>query len=137
MTPPTSHLVKYKYPAIAWAVVIFILSSVPSSAIPKMDILSHDKLIHGTIFFIFGIFVYRALDPGIASHRFNWKRALVSFAIVAGYGILDELHQHFVPGRTPDVYDALADAFGGLISLVAMFWYVRMRSRELGKKPQT
>ncbi|MGA2623632.1 MAG: VanZ family protein [Bacteroidota bacterium] len=128
---------KYRYPAIIWAVVIFILSSVPSSAIPKMDILSHDKLIHGTIFFIFGVFVYRALAPGNASHRFNWKRALVSFAIVAGYGILDELHQHFVPGRTPDIYDALADALGGLISLMAMFGYVRIRFPDLKKKLQT
>jgi len=128
---------KYKYPAIVWAVVIFILSSVPSSAMPKMDILSHDKLIHGTIFFIFGVFVYRALDPGNASQLFSWKRALVSFAIVAGYGILDELHQHFVPGRTPDIYDALADAVGGLIACVAMFGYLRMRFSELKKKPQT
>ncbi len=135
MTPPGSGLMKYKYPAIVWAVVIFLLSSVPSSEIPKLEILSHDKLIHETIFFIFGVFVYRALDPGIASHVFNWKRALVSFAIVVGYGILDELHQHFVPGRTPDIYDALADATGGLISLVVMFGYVRMRFSGLNKNP--
>jgi VanZ family protein len=31
------------------------------------------------------------------------------------YAVLDEIHQAFVPGRTADVYDALADVIGVLI----------------------
>jgi VanZ family protein len=40
---------------------------------------------------------------------------LGAFLFTIVYGILDEVHQMYVPGRSPDVYDAMADAFGALL----------------------
>jgi len=46
------------------------------------------------------------------------------------YGILDEIHQYFVPGRSADVYDALADASGALLGAWTMYYLIRVLSRS-------
>jgi VanZ family protein len=38
------------------------------------------------------------------------------------YGLSDEWHQSFVPGRTPDVVDILTDAIGAAIGLLLVWW---------------
>ena len=57
----------------------------------------------------------------------TWRNAV--FAIVAStlYGLSDELHQSFVPNRTSDIADLMADgigacvgcALGGILRIVA------------------
>jgi len=34
------------------------------------------------------------------------------------YGITDEFHQAFVPGRHPDIWDLIRDSTGALIALL-------------------
>lgn len=131
-----SHVLRYKFPAVAWALIIFVISSVPSSAMPKLSILAYDKAIHAIIFFIFGLLVYYALEPQHVVPTFYWQRSLVALVIVIAYGGLDEFHQHFVPGRTPDVYDALADAIGGVASAVAWFIYAQAKATKPGERPR-
>lgn len=46
--------------------------------------------------------------------------------LVVLYGLLDEFHQYFVPGRTVDIYDALADAAGALLGAWSMYFLVRV-----------
>jgi VanZ family protein len=47
------------------------------------------------------------------------------------YGISDEYHQSFIPGRFVSGWDVAADVFGA--SLVAWFW-LRRRRKGLGKE---
>jgi VanZ family protein len=47
--------------------------------------------------------------------------ALVAIAISSLYGVTDEYHQVFVPGRTFDVLDMAADAFGSVVGAGAMW----------------
>ena len=49
----------------------------------------------------------------------NWKLhpfrcVLFVVTIVSVYGIIDEIHQYFVPGRHASVLDWLADTLGGI-----------------------
>ena len=47
------------------------------------------------------------------------KRApLAVWAVVALIGAVDEIHQAYVPGRTSDINDWLADGFGAAVALV-------------------
>ena len=48
----------------------------------------------------------------------RWPVYAVVFGIIAGYGALDEGLQRFVPGRSADLYDWLADMAGGICGLV-------------------
>jgi VanZ family protein len=45
------------------------------------------------------------------------------------YGAFDEIHQAFVPGRTPDKYDLLADSVGAVVAIVVV-WFVTRRRRS-------
>ncbi|MBI1805348.1 MAG: VanZ family protein [Ignavibacteriae bacterium] len=128
-----SSFVRYRLPAILWAMLIFIGSSIPAKAFPMLKIFDFDKLIHVVIFFGFGTLVYRALAPSIGNPTFSWRRAIVAILVVGAYGILDEFHQSFVPGRTPDIWDATADTIGGIVSVISIYIYYRWKSI----KPQT
>lgn len=80
------------------------------------------KCAHFTEYFILSLLVLRGIRAGRPGTRFAW--ALVVIAIVACYASLDELHQRFVPGRTPAIHDVLIDTTGGaaaqLVAALAM-----------------
>ena len=44
-----------------------------------------------------------------------------AWLFTAGAGLLDELHQAFVPGRSADVRDLFADAAGALFGVLCLF----------------
>ena len=132
MTPRARHFIRYQLPAILWGLLIFAASSIPAPKLPSMFRIN-DKLIHASIFLVFGLFVYRALELRMRRRSFDWRRALLSVLAVTAYGVLDELHQAFVPGRIMDVRDAAADAAGGV--LAALVLYVVYRGRKADTAP--
>jgi VanZ family protein len=50
--------------------------------------------------------------------------------LVTVYGVLDEVHQHFVPGRTPDVYDVMSDAAGAMLGVWLLYSFIMTRRRS-------
>ena len=56
------------------------------------------------------------------------SRVAVTGCILLVYAVADESTQHFVPGRTPDFWDVLADAVGILVVLAAYGIGLRMRA---------
>jgi len=112
--------------ALGWAVMIFYLSSQPGTDIPPL-FSGMDKLLHALVFGILGFFTlgamkttpdgYRPFQPGLA------------MIVVTIYGMLDEFHQRFVPGRSPDIYDAMSDAAGGILGVWLFYRIVMTRFR--------
>ena len=117
--------------ALSWAGLIFYLSSQPSIETPAL-FPGQDKLFH---LIAFGILGFLAMGTRLASQHGHTTRQVwqVVFAVML-YGILDEFHQYFVPGRSADVYDVLADAIGGLLGVWAMYWLVRVVARRSPSK---
>ncbi len=86
-----------------------------------------DKLIHATVFGILGFFVLGAMKATVDGYRaFQPWLAVI---LVTVYGVLDEFHQHFVPGRSPDIYDVMADAAGGMLGVWLFYRFIRARHR--------
>ena len=86
-----------------------------------------DKLEHGFVYGILGLLCFRALR----SSRLSVARMiLVGTAIALGYGISDEVHQLFVPGRSADPRDVAADVTGGCIGALLGGWRARERARR-------
>jgi len=54
----------------------------------------------------------------------------VAFLCTTLYGITDEAHQAFTPMRSPDPYDVLADAVGGLLGAIACVVFVSRRAKK-------
>jgi VanZ family protein len=77
------------------------------------------------------VLVVRALAGGMPPHvtRPIAVRALV---ITIAYGISDEFHQSFVPGRTSDVLDVIADAAGAFLGVGACWaWDILGRPSDV------
>lgn len=63
---------------------------------------------------------YGLLGTLILRTRWFWGRGtmgiVMAVAVASVYGICDEWHQSYVPGRYPDVMDWIADTFGALLA---------------------
>jgi VanZ family protein len=77
-----------------------------------------DYVFHLTVFFALGLLTARMVAPDMEQKR-SLRPMLLAFSIILGYGLLDEFHQGFVPGREPSWLDLLCDASGGLLGILA------------------
>lgn len=93
-------------PAAVWAAVLFYLSSQPGAQLPTLFGFN-DKVGHFLLYATLGAALGygRVRTPGAVGH---W----MLLAIGLLYGVSDEFHQAFVPGRTPSLLDLVADAAG-------------------------
>ncbi len=117
-------------PAAAWAVVLFLLSAWPNPSIP-LFFRGSDKVAHASLYAVLGAALAwgRTRTPTPPAH---WVMLLVG----ALYGATDEVHQAFVPRRSPDLGDWLADVTGVLIGYVVVLglvrWWVHSKSMDEG-----
>ncbi|HLF87181.1 MAG TPA: VanZ family protein [Nitrospiria bacterium] len=95
---------------ILYAALIFYLSSGPITA----DVPGSDKMYHMIEYGIFSLLLYNALSSSFKKER-PWKIVLLAIILTILYGISDEFHQLFVPSRSSDPYDVVADASGAII----------------------
>jgi len=136
------------WPALAWAAVIFILSTdafslehtsqfigpilrwfFPSASSERIYMLHHvvRKAAHFVEYFVFFVFIYRGIRRSRAGWHWSW--ALGAWLIAAVYSGLDEFHQVFVPSRGPSAWDSLLDSTGSLVALVTLFVLYRRFQR--------
>ena len=108
-------------PALAWAALIFSLSGQPRLVIDLE--LNTDKLAHFLAYAVLGALL------AYAQTRTGWPPA-VAYALGIAYGASDEWHQSFVPGRSSEVADWLADAAGVLVAVALYHWMRRRSWRE-------
>jgi len=113
--------------ALLWAGVIYYLSSQPGIGIPAL-FPGQDKLFHLLAFGLLGFLAMGAARSGQQGYEI-WQ-ALRIIALVALYGLLDETHQYFVPGRSADVYDVIADVTGGLLGAGLMYYLIRLLTKR-------
>lgn len=112
------NFVKIHCPTLFMALLIFILSSIPSLKPPSLGFSFQDKLAHFLEFGIFGFFLQRSFNYLFAN---RFKVYCLVFLIGSAYGALDEIHQLFVSGREATVEDFIADTIGVIVSQI-LFW---------------
>ena len=106
-------------PVLVWMGLIFTLSSQPRDSLVPVgnsfievlfDFIGKyhgDKVIHAFLYFTLALF-YLVARP-------HHKKETIIIAIL--YGMSDEYHQSFVPGRSCDIFDLIADSAGAFIAL--------------------
>jgi VanZ family protein len=105
-------------PAVGWMALIFFLSS--QEEVPTAGGLSADVQAivgHLVLYGVLALFVAYGLDR--FRERFRYFGAMVvAFAVL--YGITDEIHQSFVPGRRADPFDVIVDGIGAALAITIL-----------------
>ena len=112
-------------PPALYVGLIYALSAMsrPFEAIARC--LPSDKMAHFVEYIILGLLLSRALH--FASPA---SQAVGTIGFGAVYGLTDEWHQSFVPGRSCDIMDWVADVLGVTVGLLVWVWYARRQWRK-------
>ena len=128
----------YWVPLLLYGALIWYMSSrtiVPGSGLFTFPL--GDKVGHALMFGLLAAFLWRALRGSLGLSP-TGALALSTVVLVALYGIADEIHQSYVPGRSADPFDFAADAAGAALVTVALYAAARRRDRAKsgsGKEP--
>jgi VanZ family protein len=111
-----NHKYLLNIPLIIYWIILFILTSLPSSEAITIGV--NDKIEHFGAYGLLSGILYLNLH---FQQKFNFLKkfpAVFTILIASFYGLLDELHQLFVPGRSADVLDWIADFSGAVIAVI-------------------
>lgn len=105
-------------PAAAYMLTIWLVSSFELPSFPTSSFPLRDKGVHLVEYGVLGFLVAHACLRTFASRP---RARIALFAILFGtlWGVLDEMHQAFVPGRSADVLDVVADVSGVTLGTLA------------------
>lgn len=120
------------------AVLVILASS--RSVVAGPEISNIDKVAHFSVYGLIATLVCR-IRPG-------WRSAFAAVCIVSAFGATDEWHQAYVPGRSPDWRDWIADTSGAALAVTlytGWAWYRRLlempvwprRARRVEQREQT
>ena len=116
-------LVKYWAPVVVYALAIFIFSSMPEPIVSIPYLFPHsDKVYHFLEYAVLGFLLIRALSSSRKDIG-NFALRLIAVVLAIVYGVSDEIHQYFVPGRNMEFLDLLSDGFGAYIG--QLFFRIR------------
>lgn len=143
------ELAQYWLPVAVWMLCISLLSGDPFSAsntnqyidpvlnwlFPKLSLaqlnFAHSiirKLAHFCEYAVLGWLAYGAFRRGRTP---RWQRAWAwqALALAAAFSLADELHQAFVPTRTPSLFDSSIDSFGAAVAQLARYFQLNFVHR--------
>ena len=125
-----SRTVRLWGPVVLWMAAIFLVSSM--SDVPLPEDLS-DKSGPGLAYALLGGLMARAVAGG-QGRPITVAGAMLAFLATVVYGVSDEIHQGFVPGRSPEVADLFADMVGGGLAIAGSWaWGLTRAPRRTGK----
>lgn len=111
---------------------IFYVSSLSEVSLPERV---PDVSLHSLAYLGLAVLVVRALAGGLR-RRFGLGVALLAMLITVTYGASDEIHQMFVPGRSAEWRDLVADAIGAFIGTIACWaWGIISTNSEPTRGP--
>lgn len=120
----------YKW-SLLWAFCILVLTLSPGSTVPDVSLEGLDKAVH---FFMFGLLMFMLLHEIKRSQQVTQpglKSVLWAFILSAGLGLIIEILQLYVPGRSFSASDILADTLG-VVSGYLIFLFLIKKNRTAG-----
>lgn len=103
------------YMALIWAISSIALPELPIEQVPLQD-----KGVHFLEYGALGLLVAHA-TLRTWPHRSAARTLPLAVLITVAWGVLDEIHQGFVAGRSAEVLDIVADTLGAIAGAAARF----------------
>ncbi len=103
--------------------IIFFLSHQSAGSLALPVVYGLDKVLHLIAYAVLAATVIYAVPPHIfRAHPLQTRMLILAFCLA--YGISDEFHQSFVPGREPSIFDVVADVCGAALMLGTV-WFLK------------
>ena len=131
VTPTPTARLRLWGPAIAWAALLFTLSSFSDVPAPPGGLT--DKHEHSIAYGVLSACVLRGLS-GATLAGVTGATATGAAVIAAAYGVTDEFHQRFVPGRDSSARDLAADALGAAAAAGLIWAWAIIRRRAVARR---
>ena len=114
-------------PLLFWMTLIFWLSD--QSTLLEIENDAGEKTVYKSAHILTYAFLawlwWRALSP---QRKATWPLLGAAFGLATLYGISDEIHQLYVPGRHGRFADVLFDASGALAMVLLLRWFAWLRT---------
>ena len=118
-------------PVVAWMAVVFFVSSLShlgrAGRVP-------DWVSHPIEYGVGAALVCRALEDG-RRRALTMSTALTATLLTTAYGVTDEYHQSFVPGRTSDPADVAKDFAGAAAACLLYRGWTRRQAAAGAPEP--
>jgi VanZ family protein len=115
--------------AALWGGFLFLVTSWPNPPAVEAGGFPLDKLTHFLLYAVEAVLLHRAIRwkgrSGIAM-----SRVMAIVGTMAVWGMLDEAHQEWIPGRVMDTGDLVADIAGAAVGAVLGETIARRREEE-------
>lgn len=106
---------------------IYMLSAQPGDSLSLPQLPGVDKLAHMAIYGVLALSILFAFSESAKTNELKRVILVTVFCSIL-YGITDELHQAFVPGRDSSIFDLLADSLGAVT--VCLFYIYGRRPQQ-------
>jgi VanZ family protein len=113
-------------PPLVWAACILVTTSIPGAHLPRVDVPGLDKAVHLGLYGVLGWLAARA----VWTRGGGARDAAFAFVAIAVFGALDEWHQQFIPGRSMEFLDWVADSTGALAGVAVAALTRRREARS-------
>ena len=105
-----------------YMIAIWVMSSMPSNALVELPNSKLDAFIKESLHLVeFAILYVLFVIPLAISGKLTLKTSMIVALISAAYGVVDEIHQSFVPYRSATIIDVIKDWIG----VIAVWAHVR------------
>ena len=123
-----NFILKYKL-TIVCVILVLIAILMPGDDVPSVGVPNMDKAVHFTMFFVTSSCLF--LESSSCYRSASYGKILI--ARIAGlivFAYATEIMQLFVPGRSYDLTDLLADSIGVVLAVGAYFGLVKWRNKK-------
>jgi VanZ family protein len=114
----------YHFPWQLLLVAITIQSSFDTNNLIDLGFTFQDKFLHFMVFGFLAFLMARSFKIS-KFNLFNRYYHVMAILFTAFYGVLDEYHQYYVPGRFSTIGDWLADILGAIVFIVIYYYWER------------
>ena len=110
-------------PLVLYWILLFTATSLPAAHVPSFAVT--DKIKHFSAFF--GLSILLSLTILYQHKVLLFKKYFLSIAVIISsfYGLLDEIHQSFVPGRSSEFLDWVADSLGAAAGVLLVYYLLK------------
>lgn len=119
-------------PLIIYWLILFIATSLPTDYIPSVGV--GDKFSHFFAYMVLSVLLYFTFSLQTRSEILKKYPAIITILVGSVYGILDELHQMLIPGRSAEFLDWIADFVGTIVGVLLARLLYRIFSDMNGRR---